>query len=61
MLLAQQDPANDNGIFLYVVPRQPGWLFDVDGELFFTLADAETYSKRIGKAIYCKPRQKAKP
>jgi hypothetical protein len=54
-------PANDNAIVLYVVPRQPGWLLEVDGELFFTLRDAEAYSKRIGKPIYCKPRQKAQP
>lgn len=62
MLLTPQDPANDNGIFLYVVPRQPAWLFEVDGEIFFTLSDAETYSKRLGKNIYCRPRrQKANP
>lgn len=58
MLLATQDPANDNGLFLYVVPRQPGWLFEVDGEIFFNLTAAETYSKSVGKTIYCRPRSK---
>lgn len=61
MLLAPQDPANDNGIFLYVVPRQPSWLFEVDGEIFFNLTAAETYSKRMGKTIYCKPRKANTP
>lgn len=58
MLLAPPDPANDNGIFLYVVPRQPSWLFEVDGEVFLTLSIAEARSKQSGKPIYCRPRTK---
>lgn len=60
MLLAPQNPANDNGIFLYVVPRQPRWVFEVDGEHFPFLRAAEVRSKEVGKPIYCKLAQPKK-
>lgn len=60
--MSEQDPANDNGLFLYVVPRQPSWLFEVDGEVFLSLSIAEARSKQSGQTIYCRPRYpKAKP
>lgn len=69
MLLPSQDvrnvcePANDNNILFCIVPRQPAWVFEVDGEIFFNLTAAETFSKSTGKPIYCRTssQRKAKP
>lgn len=58
-LLSHQDPANDNAIFLYLIPKQPPWLFECDGDVFLSLSIAEARSKQSGQPIYCRPKKAA--
>ena len=38
----------------FIVPEQPGWLFECDGIYFDSLGKAEEFSKRTGANIYCR-------
>ena len=55
--MTNEDPANDTiDLETWVVPRQPPWWFEVDGNRFENLIAAEKFSAYTGKTIYCRVR-----